>query len=111
MVPPFEKTIDGFESQIGVNHLGHFKLTELLTPVLKHSKGRVVSVSSLAHLSPYPGGIDFSTFKPKNSTGYNPVLAYGQSKLANILFCNEFARRMAGTGMVLCLVCLVVLSV
>lgn len=99
MTPPYEKTIDGFESQIGVNHLGHFKLTELLTPLLKHSKAaRVVSVSSLAHLSTYAGGIDFTTFKPKNSSGYNPVLAYGQSKLANILFCNEFARRMVGTG-------------
>ncbi len=73
MVPPFETTKDGFESQIGVNHLGHFLLTKLLTPLLKKSKARVVSVSSLAHIGPYPGGIKFDTFR--NGTGYNAVAA------------------------------------
>lgn len=73
MMPPFELTKDGFESQIGINHLGHFLLTKLLTPMLRRSKARVVSVSSLSHVGPYPGGIKFETFR--NGTGYNAAAA------------------------------------
>jgi NAD(P)-dependent dehydrogenase (short-subunit alcohol dehydrogenase family) len=92
-VPQPELTVDGFESQIGVNHLGHFLLTKLLLSMLKNSKGRVVSVSSLAHII---GDIRLESFR--NVSKYDPWAAYGQSKLANVLFCNEFTRRMEGTG-------------
>lgn len=111
----FETTDDGFESHIGVNHIGHFYLTQLLTPVLKNSApSRVVSVSSLAEVAAYEtDGVRFTTWKPsllvkKDDDGddgemkmpedYEDGVAYGQSKLANILFAREFASRMEGTG-------------
>ena len=96
MIPPFTLSDSGFESQIGVNHLGHFLLTNKLTNVLKRTKGRVVSVSSLGHMYTQPGGINFDTFK--DGTNYDAFSSYAQSKLANVLFCNEFSRRMIGTG-------------
>merc|ERR1712176_1396807 len=101
----FETTDDGFESHIGVNHIGHFYLTQLLTPVLKKSApSRVVSVSSLAELGGYEtDGVRFTTWKPSVKDGeipedYEDGVAYGQSKLANILFAREYASRMVGTG-------------
>jgi len=96
MMPPFGLTDDGFEQQIGVNHLGHFVLVKLLNDLIKRSKSRIISVSSCAHEGPYPDGIRYETFTSNDS--YNPLYAYGQSKLANILFANELASRFNGTG-------------
>lgn len=87
-------TDDGFEMQFGVNHLAHFLLTDQLLGLLKQSApSRVVTVSSKLHTK---GSIDFDTFK--GYAKYNPQTAYGQSKLANVLFSNELAKRLQGTG-------------
>ncbi len=86
-------TDDNFELQFGVNHLGHFLLTNLLLPALRcpHEGGRVINVSSAAH---YHGKIDFENLKgEKGSKAYNGMQAYAQSKLANVLFTKELARR------------------
>ena len=91
MAAPFALTADGFESQIGTNHLGHFALTNLLLPKLTD---RVVSVSSMAH---WPGRIDFEDLNWKNRR-YSPWLAYSQSKLANLLFTSELQRRLDAVG-------------
>ena len=89
MMPPYGKTADGFETQLGTNHLGHFALTGLLLPLVRATPGaRVVSVSSLAH---FWGGIAFDDLQSERS--YNPTRAYGQSKLANLLFARELQRR------------------
>lgn len=85
-----QKTQDGFEMQFGVNHLGHFLLTTLLLPMLKEaSKPRIVNVSSVAH---FHGEIDFENLKGENQN-YKGLKAYAQSKLANVLFTRELARR------------------
>lgn len=82
MIPPYSKTADGFELQFGVNHLGHFLLTNLLLDRIKKSRaGRIVNVSSMAHLH---GKINFGDLQSKQS--YSRTAAYSQSKLANILF-------------------------
>jgi NAD(P)-dependent dehydrogenase (short-subunit alcohol dehydrogenase family) len=99
----FDTTMDGFEMHIGVNHIGHFYLTSLLTEKLVASApSRVVSVSSVAEEGAYkPDGIRFDTWKPSNGdifSDYEDGLAYGQSKLANILFAKELASRLNGTG-------------
>jgi NAD(P)-dependent dehydrogenase (short-subunit alcohol dehydrogenase family) len=91
MAAPFALTVDGFESQIGTNHLGHFALTNLLLPKLTD---RVVSVSSMAH---WPGRIDLDDLNWKNRR-YSPWLAYSQSKLANLLFTSELQRRLDSAG-------------
>ncbi len=92
--PTLRKTADGFEEQIGVNHLGPFLLTDLLIGRLVASApARVVSVSSMMHAG---GKIDFASFR--GPAKYNAYTAYRQSKLANILFANELARRLAGRG-------------
>jgi len=85
-------TKEGFELQIGVNHLGHFILTTALIDLLEKSKEpRVVNVSSKAH---YRGKINFDTFKGEvGAERYSGMAAYGQSKLANILFTKELVRR------------------
>jgi NAD(P)-dependent dehydrogenase (short-subunit alcohol dehydrogenase family) len=89
MAPPRRLTVDGFESQIGTNHLGHFALTGLLLGSLLASKSpRVVTVSSDAHRM---GWMRFDDLNGERH--YNNWLAYGQSKLANLLFCFELARR------------------
>jgi NAD(P)-dependent dehydrogenase (short-subunit alcohol dehydrogenase family) len=76
------ETTDGFEYQIGVNHLGHFLLTQLLLNLLKKSSpARIINVSSGAH---FGGKIDFSDLQMRRS--YSGWKAYAQSKLANILF-------------------------
>ncbi|MFT7801720.1 retinol dehydrogenase 12-like [Arapaima gigas] len=94
MMCPYTKTADGFEMQLGVNHLGHFLLTYLLIGLLKRSApSRVVVVSSLAH---YFGWIRFHDLHSQGS--YNSGLAYCQSKLANVLFVRELARRLQGSG-------------
>ncbi|XP_028581466.2 retinol dehydrogenase 12-like isoform X3 [Podarcis muralis] len=94
MLCPYSKTADGFEMHLGVNHLGHFLLTFLLIDCLKQSApARIVNVSSLAH---HGGRIRFHDLQGEKS--YNRSLAYCHSKLANILFTRELARRLQGTG-------------
>ncbi|XP_060687678.1 retinol dehydrogenase 13-like isoform X2 [Hemiscyllium ocellatum] len=90
---PHWKTEDGFEMQFGVNHLGHFLLTNLLLEKLKNSgNGRIINVSSLAHKV---GQIDFNDLNWENKK-YDTKAAYCQSKLANILFTRELAKRLYG---------------
>lgn len=94
MMCPYSKTADGFEMHIGVNHLGHFLLTHLLLEKLKKSApSRVVNVSSLAH---HLGRIHFHNLQGEKF--YSAGLAYCHSKLANILFTRELARRLKGSG-------------
>lgn len=89
-----ELTKDGFESQIGVNHLGHFLLTNELLELLKRaSQGRIINLSSGAHKA---GKIHFDD--PNLTKRYNVVKGYAQSKLANILFTKELARRLKDTN-------------
>jgi len=100
-------TKDGFEAHIGVNHIGHFYLVQLLRDLLiKSAPSRVISVSSMAEKAAYEGdGIRFDTWKaPVKRTEkgisewYEDGVAYGQSKLANILFVKELATQLNGTG-------------
>ena len=91
MVPPYTRTEDGFELQFGTNHLGHFALTNLL---LDHVTGRVVTVSSGAHRF---GAIDFEDLQWERRP-YRAWRAYGQSKLANLLFTAELQRRLTAAG-------------
>jgi NAD(P)-dependent dehydrogenase (short-subunit alcohol dehydrogenase family) len=91
MVPPLTRTADGFELQFGTNHLGHFALTNLL---LEHVTGRVVTVSSGMHRY---GRIDFDDLNWERKR-YNASRAYGQSKLANLLFTAELQRRLNAAG-------------
>ncbi|MBI2750688.1 MAG: SDR family NAD(P)-dependent oxidoreductase [Burkholderiales bacterium] len=94
MMPPFALSKDGFESQLAANYLGHFVLTGLLLPRLNATPGaRVVSLSSLAHKW---GGIRFDDLN--FSKGYDRRLAYGQSKLACLVFAYELQRRLARAG-------------
>jgi len=87
-------TEDGFEAQFGVNHLGHFLLTHLLLDLLQASTpARVITVTSMMHRF---GSIDFASFR--GETAYSAWRAYFQSKLANLLFSNELAKRLAGTS-------------
>lgn len=84
MMPPYQLTKDGLESQQGTNHFGHFALTGLLLEKLKLTPGaRVVSVSSIAHKQ---GKMDFDNLLYKDGKGYSPMSAYGRSKLENLLF-------------------------
>ncbi|MFC6090358.1 oxidoreductase [Saccharothrix lopnurensis] len=92
MAVPLGRTADGFERQFGTNHLGHAALTWLLMPALRTRPGaRVVTVSSLAHQT---GSIDFAD-PDYEVRRYSAWGAYGQSKLANLLFSRELARRAA----------------
>jgi NAD(P)-dependent dehydrogenase (short-subunit alcohol dehydrogenase family) len=91
MAPPLTRTADGFELQFGTNHLGHFALTNLL---LEHVTGRVVTVSSTGHRL---GSIDFDDLNWERKP-YKAWRAYGQSKLANLLFTAELQRRLTAAG-------------
>ncbi len=91
MVPPLTRTADGFELQFGTNHLGHFALTNLL---LDNVTGRVVTVSSTGHRV---GAIDFNDLNWERKP-YKAWRAYGQSKLANLLFTSELQRRLREAG-------------
>ncbi len=94
MMPPRELTADGFESQFGVNHLGHFALTGLLLPKLKDQQGaRIVTVSSLAHRA---GKIHFDDLSAEKHYGRQD--RYSLSKLANLLFTYELQRRLHAAG-------------
>jgi NAD(P)-dependent dehydrogenase (short-subunit alcohol dehydrogenase family) len=96
MIPPASKTKQGFELQLGVNHLGHFAVTGLVLDLLLARPGaRVVTVSSQAHRQ---GKIFFDDLD-FDKRGYKPMLAYGQSKLANLLFTFELARRLKAAGL------------
>ena len=94
MIPPYGKTIDGFELQFGSNHLGHFALTGLLLTMLKNTPGsRIVTLSSIAHRG---AKIDFDNLD--GAKGYKPMKFYGQSKLANLLFARELDNRLKKHG-------------
>lgn len=95
MAPWWALTADGYESQFGVNHLAHFLLTSLLIEKIKASApARIISLSSEGHRM---GGEGCLTLV-KEEKDYSPWPAYGQSKLANILFTTELNRRLANTG-------------
>ncbi|RLM92067.1 short-chain dehydrogenase TIC 32, chloroplastic-like [Panicum miliaceum] len=98
MFCPFQLSKDGVEMQFATNHLGHFLLTNLLLDNMKATakstgiEGRIVILSSVAHTHTYPKGIDFDRINDEKR--YNDKMAYGQSKLANLLHANELSRRL-----------------
>ncbi|CAG2115309.1 unnamed protein product, partial [Medioppia subpectinata] len=88
---PELQTVDGFEMQIGTNHLGHFLFTLHLIPLLKKAPaGRIVTVASALHNF---GQIDLQNINLRNGA-YHPFFSYAQSKLANVLFSRELAKRL-----------------
>ena len=94
MIPPYELTRDGFESQFGVNHLGPFALTGLLLDKLRATPGaRIVSTSSIAHKR---GKIHFDDINAEH--GYNTIARYAQSKIANLYFAYELQSRLTAAG-------------
>lgn len=94
MAPPFSTTKDGFESQFGTNHLGHFALTGQLLPLLEEAdQGRIVILSSIAHKV---GKINLENLNGEKY--YQKWVAYGQSKLANLMFAMELQRRLSHSG-------------
>ena len=94
MAIPRRTTADGFEMQFGTNHLGHFALTGLLLPlILKTPGARVATVSSGIHII---GKINFDDLQSERS--YSKWAAYGQAKLANLLFAYELQRKLAASG-------------
>lgn len=92
-IPERRSTADGFEMQFGTNHLGHFALTGLMLPALLKRPARVVSVSSWAHRM---GRMNFDDLNSER--GYRKWVAYGTSKLANLLFTYELDRRSQAAG-------------
>jgi NAD(P)-dependent dehydrogenase (short-subunit alcohol dehydrogenase family) len=93
MQTPEQKTADGFEMQFGTNHLGHFLLSGLLIDLVEAAAGRVVTLSSIAHLS---GEIRFDDLMGEKA--YSPMSAYTQSKGANLMFALELDRRLKASG-------------
>ncbi|PON68605.1 Short-chain dehydrogenase/reductase [Parasponia andersonii] len=102
MFCPFQLSEDGIEMQFATNHLGHFLLTNLLLDKMKDTarktgiEGRIVNLSSIAHVHAYEEGIQFDKINDQSS--YSDKRAYGQSKLANILHANELSRRLQEEG-------------
>ncbi|KAJ4851169.1 Short-chain dehydrogenase TIC 32 B, chloroplastic [Turnera subulata] len=102
MFCPYQLSEDGVELQFATNHLGHFLLTNLLLDKMKETarttgiEGRIVNLSSIAHIHTYQNGIKFDTISDKES--YSDKRAYGQSKLANLLHSNELSRRFQEEG-------------
>jgi retinol dehydrogenase-12 len=93
-IPQREVTSNGFEKHMGINHLGHFALTSNLMPLVEKSEaGRIVTVSSTAHLL---GKLDRSNLLLES--GYEPWPAYGNSKLANVLFTKALAAKLKEKG-------------
>jgi NAD(P)-dependent dehydrogenase (short-subunit alcohol dehydrogenase family) len=94
MFTPYSLTKDGFELQLGTNHLGHFALTALLMPSLLAVPGsRVVTLSSNGHRA---GRVNFADLQ--SARHYNKYAAYGRSKLANLMFTYELQRRLSAAG-------------
>ncbi len=92
MFTPYRETDDGFEYQNGINHLGHFLLTNLLFDQLKETKSsRIVTISSMAHKF---GKINFDNYLFEKKGSYSKIKSYGQSKLSNLLFTFELDRRL-----------------
>ena len=101
MMTPQEKTVDGFDLQMGANHLGHFLLTGLLLENVEAANGRIVVLSSIAHKG---GALDLEDFM--SDRNYSPVRAYTQSKLANLMFAFELDRRLQAAGSpAICIAC------
>ncbi len=102
MALPWRRTVDGFEQQWQVNFLGHYLLARLLLPALESATapaGRVVHLSSGAHRRhPQPVDYDLLAAEHQRDQDFDRWRAYGRSKLANILFSNELARRLAEAG-------------
>lgn len=94
MQTPEQTTADGFEMQLGTNHLGHFLLNALLYPLVEAAKGRIVVVSSIAHKF---GRLNLKDLMYAKG-GYTPTIAYAQSKLANIVYAFELQRRLEAAG-------------
>lgn len=94
MQTPQQTTADGFEMQFGTNHLGHFLLNRLLFDLVLARRGRIVPVSSIVHLR--AKAIDFDD--PMLTSRYSPERAYFQSKLANLTYSFELARRLEAAG-------------
>lgn len=91
MIPPYSKTADGFELQFGTNHLGHFALTAQLFELIKNTPGsRIVNVSSGAHKY---GNINFNDLEWEKRN-YKAWKAYGDSKIANLYFTYELAKKL-----------------
>ncbi|MGH8494084.1 MAG: oxidoreductase [Moraxellaceae bacterium] len=90
MAVPFARTADGFEMQMGTNHLGHFALTGHLLPALK-SGGRIVALASVAHIATPGINLDDLNWEKRR---YQRWIAYGDSKLANLMYAFELARRL-----------------
>ena len=94
MMVPYQKTVDGFESQVGINHLGHFALTaQLFDTLVKTDNARIVNVSSTGHSM---GKMDWDDFMFEEN--YSRTRAYGRSKLSNLLFTYEMDRRLKAKG-------------
>ncbi|MCF8260076.1 MAG: SDR family NAD(P)-dependent oxidoreductase [Melioribacteraceae bacterium] len=92
MIPPYSKTKDGFELQFGTNHLGHFALTALLFDLIKSTPGsRIINVASNAHKM---GKLNFEDLQWENRK-YEAWKSYGDSKISNLYFTYELARRLA----------------
>ncbi|BBN20187.1 hypothetical protein MPTK1_8g17160 [Marchantia polymorpha subsp. ruderalis] len=102
MLCPYQLSVDGVEMHFATNHLGHFLLTNLLLDKMKETakvtgtEGRIINVSSMAYMMTYRGGIQLERLNEKS--GYMSFLAYGQSKLANILHANELTKRLSEEG-------------
>ncbi|KAJ7540152.1 hypothetical protein O6H91_10G002800 [Diphasiastrum complanatum] len=102
MLCPFDLSKDGIEMHFATNHLGHFLLTNLLLDTMRQTakesriEGRIVNLSSVAHIAAYSDAIRFDSLNDK--TRYVDRGAYGQSKLANILHSKELSRRLAAEG-------------
>ncbi|MEA3286159.1 MAG: oxidoreductase [Candidatus Marinimicrobia bacterium] len=95
MVPPYGKTVDGFESQFGTNHLGHFALTaQLYTQLRSTPNSRIINVSSNAHKM---GKLDFDDLN-WGKRRYMAWKAYGDSKIANLYFTYELSRKIQAAG-------------
>src|SRR5687768_1110333 len=94
MATPFGRTADGFETQFGTNHLGHFVLVNRIAGLLRPGGGRLVSLASAGHRFA-DVDLDDPGFE---RTPYDPWVAYGRAKTANVLFAVEFDRRHRGRG-------------